>query len=325
MTDRQREEAPAPRRAGVIGSPIAHSLSPVLHRSAYAALGLGGWTYTAAEVGSGELAAHVAGLPDDWIGLSVTMPGKEEALELASSASPRALLTGAANTLVRSTDGTGWHADNTDVEGLVRALREAGRGCSEASRSPLEGGASGVVIGGGATARSALLAVAELGITEVDLWVRTAPRPETAALIARREVGLAVRVRRFAEGTLVIGEAGQRVVVSTLPAQAPAPRLRLAQAPETAPETGGPDAQPTLLDVLYAPWPSSFATAVAALGPAAPVVHDGTGMLLHQAARQVELMTGHDGPVEAMRAALTAEGERRQAAVTSGGSPDGKS
>ncbi|MGB3762594.1 MAG: hypothetical protein WA966_05165 [Ornithinimicrobium sp.] len=114
-----------PRLAGVIGSPIEHSLSPVLHRAAYQALGLTDWGYRRTEVESGHLRAHLAGLDGSWVGVSVTMPGKEEALQESSEASGRALRTGAANTLVRRSGG--WWADNTDIDGITRAFRE--RGC----------------------------------------------------------------------------------------------------------------------------------------------------------------------------------------------------
>ncbi|HEY0637286.1 MAG TPA: shikimate dehydrogenase, partial [Pseudonocardiaceae bacterium] len=112
------------RHAAVLGSPVAHSLSPVLHRAAFAALGLGGWTYRAVECDDAALPGFVAGLGADWVGLSVTMPGKRAALAVAAAASPAAVVVGAANTLVRRDDG--WFADCTDVDGVVGALRAAG-------------------------------------------------------------------------------------------------------------------------------------------------------------------------------------------------------
>ena len=270
------------RRAGVVGSPIRHSLSPVLHRAAYEALGLTGWTYDAVEVPAGELSTFVAGLEEDWVGLSVTMPGKEEALALAGTASHAARLTGAANTLVR--DGDGWSADNTDVGGLAAALVEAG---AERPRRA-------TVLGGGATARSALVALQRLGVEEVALLVRDRPRPLTSQLLGRLD--LTVQVRRLADQPLVLSTEEHDVVVGTLPATAAAPTVRL----------GPRDARtrPVVLDVVYAPWPSPLAVAVTALGPEAPTVVPGTAMLLHQAADQVRLMTGQDGPVDAMRDAL---------------------
>ncbi|WP_337189857.1 shikimate dehydrogenase [Ornithinimicrobium cerasi] len=273
----------AARRAAVVGSPVAHSLSPVLHLAAYDALGLTGWSYDRQDVPAGGLADHVARLGPEWAGLSVTAPGKEEALALAEGSGTSARMTGAANTLLRTP--TGWWAENTDVAGLRAALVEAG--APSVRRA--------IVVGGGATARSALLALAQLGATEVTLLLRDRPRRRTQDLVARLD--MSVPVRRLADGALDLGAAGVDVVVSTLPADAPAPRLRL-----------GDEDPSVVMDVVYAPWPSPFARAVGALGPEAPSVVRGTGMLLHQAVRQVELMTGQNGPVEAMRAALAAAG-----------------
>lgn len=269
------------RRAGVVGSPVAHSLSPVLHGAAYRALGLSGWSFGAADVPAGTLAAHVAGLGPEWVGLAVTMPLKREALELpgAVEVGPDARLAGAANTLLRRDDG--WAVDNTDVVGLGTAMAEAGAGAPRRA----------TVLGAGATARSALVALARAGADEVVLVVRHRVRPDTAALL--EELGLRARVRSLADGVVLDAAAGD-VLVSTLPADADVPGLVV---PDVA-------AAPVLLDVAYAPWPSGFAAAVReATGGRVPVVR-GTEMLLHQAVRQVRLMTGHDGPVEAMRAAL---------------------
>ncbi|HWV26982.1 MAG TPA: shikimate dehydrogenase, partial [Aeromicrobium sp.] len=110
-------------RAAVLGSPIAHSLSPVMHRAAYAAAGLD-WTYDAIDVPAGGLAAVVSGLGDEWRGLSVTAPLKPEAAAFATDRTPVVERLGAANTLVRTSKG--WTADNTDVPGALAALAEAG-------------------------------------------------------------------------------------------------------------------------------------------------------------------------------------------------------
>ena len=112
------------RRAAVLGSPVAHSLSPVLHGAAYTALGLTDWTYERVECDAAALPGVVGGLDADWVGLSVTMPGKKAALAVAASASTRAQRLGVANTLVRT--GDGWAADCTDVDGIAGALRGAG-------------------------------------------------------------------------------------------------------------------------------------------------------------------------------------------------------
>lgn len=262
-------------RAAVVGSPVAHSLSPVLHGAAYAALGLGDWSYGRVEVPQGALAAHVGSLGPEWMGLSVTMPGKEEALALADDAGPAARSVGAANTLVRRE--TGWYADNTDVRGLEAALTEAGVGT--VSRA--------VVVGAGATARSALLALHTLGAREVTLCVRDRIRPATAELLER--LGVRAHRRALSEGIPLDTE----VVISTLPGGVPSP-----------PVLPAGTRAPVVMDVSYAPWPSALAGAVAEATHDRVRVVRGTRMLLHQAARQVELMTGLDAPTPAMDAAL---------------------
>lgn len=277
---------PGPCRAGVVGSPIAHSLSPALHRAAYRALGLDGWTFDAAEVTSGDLGSHVGALGPEWAGLAVTMPLKEEALDLGATAGEAALLAGAANTLVRR--GSGWFADNTDVYGIVAALTGAGL------RAPRRA----VVLGAGATARSTLVALRDLGVVHVELRVRSAVRDQTRALVER--LGLGLSTRPLAE-PLTLDTDVVDVVVSTLPASA--------VVPEPVLNDGDSGRAPVVMDVAYAPWPSGFATAVVRGAEGRVPVVRGTEMLLHQAVRQVALMTGHDGPVTAMREAL--EGETR--------------
>jgi shikimate dehydrogenase len=252
-------------RAAVLGSPIAHSLSPRLHRAAYAALGLD-WEYDAVEVAEADLAGFLDGLDETWAGLSLTMPLKQAVLPLLDQVSDLARDVAAANTvLVR--DGA-LHGDNTDVHGVVAALRETG--------APLDGPA--VVIGGGATARSALAALRDLGHGSIALLVRSEP---VETLAAAERLGVEVAVTR---DPAVLGTAG--VVVSTLPAGAADPLAERV--------TG----VPVLLDVVYAPWPTALAA-----GCRGTVV-GGAAMLLHQAARQVELMTGRAAPLEAMRAVV---------------------
>lgn len=270
---------PVTHRAGVLGSPVAHSLSPVLHRAAYDALGLTGWAYDAARVEADGLAAHVAGLGPQWVGLSLTMPLKEAALDLAAEASDLARATGAANTLVRRGDGA-WAADNTDVHGLVAALGEAGVSALDEL----------LVVGSGATARAAVAAATRLGAGRVRFMVRAAVRPETAA--QARGAGLEVAVT-------APGEWPDRVeaVVSTVPPVAAAGWA-----------DGLPATPAVLLDAVYGDGDTPLLAAARARGWAAL---PGTLMLLHQGARQVELMTGRPAPLEAMRAALAAAGEQR--------------
>jgi shikimate dehydrogenase len=263
-------------RAAVLGSPIAHSLSPVLHRAAYAALGLG-WSYEAIECDEGGLAAV---LDRPWAGLSLTMPLKRAVLPLLDEVSDLARAVGGVNTVVF--DAERRRGFNTDVHGIVAALAEAG--------VPAPG--SAVVLGAGATACSALAALRELGLGKAVVVARDPGRAaEAEAAASRLDVG--VSVRTFAEPLPVAD-----LVISTLPAGAADP-----YAEAIARSTGA------LFDVVYASWPTPAARAVRSAGG---VIADGFTMLLHQAVRQVALMTGvADVPVEAMRAAGRAEIDRR--------------
>src|SRR3954468_11017744 len=144
------------RRAGVLGQPIAHSLSPVIHNAGYAAAGLTGWRYDAHECAEAALAGFVGGLDARWAGLSLTMPLKEVALDVADEVAPTAAAIGAANTLVKLPDGT-WRAESTDAPGMVDAL--LGAGVTTAERI--------AVLGAGGTARAALAAARDLGATAV--------------------------------------------------------------------------------------------------------------------------------------------------------------
>ena len=260
-------------RAGVLGSPIAHSLSPVLHNAAYRALGLTDWHYDGVEVGSDAFVAHIAGLDAAWRGLSLTMPLKEVAFEVATRASEVARTTGAINTLVRSVDG--WAGDNTDVHGIVQALREVGVGSVR----------SAVIVGSGATARSAAAAAARLGACEVTFMVRAAARPSTVA--AAQDLGLQVR-----QAPLGLWPSYVELVVNTTPPEA------TAELSTRLPDGGG-----VLLDVVYGSGVTALMTIARDKGYA---VVSGTEMLLHQAGEQVRLMTGEPPPLEAMRRALAA-------------------
>lgn len=273
------------RQAGVVGSPIEHSLSPVLHRAAYAALGLSDWRYGRDEVPAGQLAAYVDSLDASWMGLSVTMPGKEEALRIAGAASTRALQTGSANTLIRREDG--WWADNTDIDGIIRAFSEQGADHARCAW----------LIGSGATARSAVMAFAEMGVSQVIVSVRATPRPATVELA--HSLGLRVHVRGYDEGWPDL--ANIDVAVSTLPAGAAAPMQ--AEDDQRALSAGSAAGGMHALDVVYGPRSTTWSQALSTAG--AHVV-DGAAMLLHQGAVQVELMTGKSAPLEAMRAALLA-------------------
>ncbi|MEO6144718.1 MAG: shikimate dehydrogenase [Dermatophilaceae bacterium] len=279
----------ATRRAAVLGSPISHSLSPALHSAAYRALGLTNWSYGAHEVRSPALPAFVTGLGAEWAGLSLTMPLKEAAFEVADEVSDLARQVGAINTLVRTPDG-GWRGENTDVYGISQALREAG--CTHVTSS--------IVLGSGATARSVVAALAMLGCQRVTFAVRSAARPET--LDRARRAGLEVDVVGLADFADGVGDAP--VVVSTLPADAPADRML----PEGSRLQGH-----FLLDVVYADWPTPLARVFEEAGAS---VVSGFEMLVHQGAAQVHLMTGLVAPVEPMRVAgLAAMAARRAMAA----------
>ncbi len=274
-------------RAAVWGSPIAHSLSPVLHRAAYDALGLADWTYDRRLVDETGFAAALAELDNSWRGLSLTMPLKEVALAAAVSASDRALVTGSANTLVPRAEG--WYADNTDVPGLVAALVGDIAAVGGELRSDVPNAVRAdtdpvVVLGAGATARSALAAVHQLGARRVVLQCRTL-HPRTAQ--TAEALGLALDVAPLGEWP---GAAG--VVISTVPPDVSA----AAAATLPLPAPGG-----RLIDVVYGGGPGVLCDRASARGYA---VVPGTEMLLHQAIDQVLLMTGLTPPAGALRTAL---------------------
>lgn len=257
----------------MLGRPVAHSLSPVLHTAAYRATGLLDWEYDAHEVGADGLAPFVAALDDTWRGLSLTMPLKEVALEVASTVTATAEATGAANTLVRRDDG-GWDAHNTDVRGIEAALAQ------------VRHDGSAVVLGAGATARSAILALATLGVRHVSLAVRARPRPQTLRLAVHAGVDVeAVPLDEWGAHT----SAG--LVVSTLPPEG----AELAVA-----GLGTGHRRGTLMDVVYADWPTPLGSAAAARGM---TVMSGLDMLVYQAAEQFRLFTGLEAPVQDMYAA----------------------
>ncbi|HTY30348.1 shikimate dehydrogenase [Mycobacterium sp.] len=263
------------RKAGVLGRPIAHSRSPQLHLAAYRALGLHDWTYERVECGAEELPGVVGGFGPEWVGVSVTAPGKFAALRFAGERTGRAALVGSANTLVRTP--TGWRADNTDIDGVAGAL----------------GTASGraLVCGSGGTAPAAVVGLAGLGVTGITVVARD---PQKASRLVELGTRMGVATRFCGLGGPDVKEladevAAAGVLVSTIPADVAA-RYAGTFAPI-----------PVLLDAVYDPWPTPLAAAVAAAGGR---VINGLQMLLHQAFAQVEQFTGLPAPREAMAAAL---------------------
>lgn len=265
--------APAVHRCAVLGSPVAHSLSPVLHAAAYAELGLDGWSYGRAEVRAEGLAAFVDGLDETWRGLSLTMPLKVAVLGLPRVAlvSQTARLTGAGNTLLL--DGGRREVHNTDVDGLVAAVRRV-----------LPGPVSTVtVVGSGATARSSVVAAARLGAARVAVLARD---PHKAAALAplAEAVDLALTVVPWG----AVPPAAD-LLVSTVTAGA---------ADDRAEALAGSAA--AVFDVVYDPWPTPLAAAAAAAGVR---VLDGLDLLVGQAVLQVGLMTGGHPSPDVLRAA----------------------
>ncbi|MGI5149154.1 shikimate dehydrogenase [Plantactinospora sp. CA-294935] len=269
----------AQHRAAVLGKPIAHSLSPVIHNAGYAAAGLTGWSYGAIECAEAELPDLVAGLGPEWAGLSLTMPLKEAALAVAGEVSPVAAAIGAANTLVRRPDGS-WAADNTDVPGMVDVLTGAG----------VPAGAEVVLFGAGGTARAALAAAVQLAARRVTCRVRRRAAGEELARLAET-LGLRFEIADWAAPA---ERDGADLVISTVPKGAADGFAAAARSwrPETV-----------FFDVVYDPWPTPLAAAAAGAGCR---IVSGLDLLLAQAVGQFEQFTGVSAPVSEMRSALAA-------------------
>ena len=260
------------RRCGVLGDPIAHSLSPVLHRAGYAELGLD-WAYDAHRVPSGGLATFLAGLDGTWRGLSLTMPLKREALGLVDRLTDRARSAGAVNTLLLDEDGARV-GDNTDLPGAAAAIRER-------TTMPL---ASAVLLGGGATASSVGLALLDLGVRSVEVLVREESRAqETVDVLRAHPAGADVRTGRLDGADAVRAD----IVVATIPAHAQDGAL-VARCADV----------PVVFEALYDPWPTPLA---ASAGDRTLV--GGLDLLVHQAALQLALFTGLPAPIDVMREA----------------------
>lgn len=257
------------RRAAVLGSPIAHSLSPVLHRAAYAALGLD-WSYEAIEMTPRGMPEFIASLDDSWVGLSLTMPLKESVQPLLDHSDEIAALTGSVNTVYRE-DGH-WVGANTDVYGIVEALAHSGLHEAKSAR----------ILGAGATARSAVAALAQLGVTSAVICARRSEQANDIANLAE-SCGIDAQISDLSPEPVV-----EDLLISVLPGDVAVPWAQVAVRKDAA-----------LLDASYHPWPSALAQA----WPNG-LVASGRDMLLWQATAQVTLMTGLAAPVDAMRLAL---------------------
>lgn len=251
-----------PARLAVLGSPIAHSRSPLLHAAAYDVLGLD-WEYEAVDATGDALPGFLASRDDSWHGLSLTMPLKRDVLPLLASVDDTARLTGGANTVLfdRTGGSLALRGFNTDVFGITEAFREVGVDALESVR----------ILGGGATAASALLAVHGLGARRVLVSVRN-PERVGDLLALGAGLGLTVDVGLLADAPEELPDA----VISTIPGHSEAAlhfeeRVR---------------AHAVLFDVAYDPWPSPLASAWTRAGG---TVISGLEMLLHQALAQVRV------------------------------------
>ncbi|WP_328745624.1 shikimate dehydrogenase [Streptomyces sp. NBC_00285] len=265
----------AARRAAVLGKPIAHSLSPVLHRAAYEELGLTGWSYDRFELDEAALPGFVEALGPEWAGLSLTMPLKRAIIPLLDEISETAASVEAVNTVVFTEDSRRL-GDNTDIPGMVAALRERG----------IEQVDSAAILGAGATASSALAALARICTGEVVAYVRGPARAAEMRQWGER-LDIEVRTADWADAAEALHAP---LVIATTPAGA---TDALAHAV--------PERPAALFDVLYDPWPTELAARWSMIGGA---VVGGLDLLVHQAVLQVEQMTAlRPAPLEAMRKA----------------------
>lgn len=272
---------PAATRLAVWGDPIAHSRSPQLHRAAYAVLGRD-WTYDRRRVDEAGFAAALAALDGTWRGLSVTMPLKGAARAASAELDRRAELTGAVNTLLL--DPAGHRGFNTDVGGIVRALAD-----ERVTEAPVAR-----IVGAGATATSALVALSEIGARRIDVVAR---RPESVEPLAA--LGRVLGIEVAAAGFEASAHPPVPVTIATLPGDAP---VRDASADALAAGGG------LLLDVVYGHWPTALSAAWDRIG--APAV-SGLGMLLHQALLQVRIFTAGDADTALPNEAAVAVAMRR--------------
>jgi shikimate dehydrogenase len=269
---------------GVTGYPVRHSLSPLLHNAAFAALGLN-WVSLGFEVPPGRTAGALEGMRALGVrGLSVTMPHKADVAALVDECSPVATRLGAVNCVI-NLDGV-LRGDNTDGAGFLASLVRAARFDPAGKRC--------LVMGAGGAARAVILALADAGATSVVVVNRTAQRAVEAATLA----GAVGRPVEVGDESDALARDADLVVNAT---------------PVGMEGAGAADAAsliaPSLLragqvavDLVYVPRPTSWLAAASAAGATAV---DGLGMLVHQAAVQLELWTGVPAPVDVMWRAAT--------------------
>ena len=268
---RVNDQYPPTHRCAVLGSPIKQSLSPLLHTTAYEQLGLTGWRYDRFEVNEDTLGDFLAQCGPEWVGLSCTAPLKEKLLQYGD-ASERATLLQSGNTYLFDHEGGNPRIENTDVIGMVRAL--GWFGITSASR--------GAILGNGPTARSSLLVLSDLGVTDVVVLARNADRA-TASLS-----DLAVRLgQRLEVRSLEDDAAGADVTINCIPAELPDETIR-----RVAGSSGA------IFDLVYSLGPSRL---VAAASDAGIPGLDGLDLLVGQAIDQIQLMTGLDPDTDLLR------------------------
>lgn len=246
-------------KAAVLGSPISHSLSPIIHRAAYFELGLAA-SYEAIEVGAGELKKFLDSLDNSWTGFSLTMPLKEEVLKLADFIDPIASKITSANTLFKG--GPGWSATSTDITGIKSVIAS---NCNREIDSVL-------VIGAGATAR-AVVGACDLIAQKITVMSRSPARISQMLPCASRAK---LDFISWGQDSL-IGKVD--LVVNTTPKfVADSLASQLSSKPHGA-----------LLEVLYQPWPTALLSRWQSLG--ADTI-DGLELLINQGMDQIEIFTG---------------------------------
>ena len=251
-------------RLAVLGSPIAHSLSPVIHRAAYAVLGID-WTYEAVDITGAQLPDFIASLDSSWRGLSLTMPLKRDILDVLTHRDPLVDIVGAANTvLLGEGDVRGF---NTDVRGVIQSFADVG----VSSLGFVH------VLGAGATAASVLVAVAQLGARRILVSART-PANALALVELGKRLGVEVMVRAWGvlDRSMIVPDA----IVSTVPGGSH--DVLFAEPIRTG---------SVLFDVAYDPWPSDLARSWSDVGG---TVISGLDLLINQAVGQVRVFVGGD-------------------------------